>query len=245
MKDKYILPQQEKNKRYLLKILLLQFLGYLEAKFMYGKIPIKTHIITEKDDIVEVVYNYTKDIAEPGDLISIAESVVAITQGRAYLPEDIKPGILAKILCKFTDRNGSLTSPQAMQCAINEVGWFRILIASIIGGLGKLLGRKGWFFIIAGRKVALIDDIAGTMPPYHRYIVLGPKDPDAVCERIKEKTGVDAVIIDANDLQRADCIGASKGVDKKFVESLFIDNPSGNAEQQTPIVVIKNYKEFE
>jgi hypothetical protein len=163
-------------------------------------------------------------------------------KGRAYLPEQIKPALLAKILCKFTDRKGSLTSPYGMQCAINEVGWFRILVAAIIGGIGKLLGRKGWFFIIAGRQVALIDDFAGTMPPYHRHVVLGPKDPDKVCDMIKEKTGVDAVIIDANDLHKADCVGASKGVDKKYVEKLFLDNPSGNSEQQTPIVVIKNYK---
>ncbi|MEQ2129787.1 hypothetical protein QTP99_07270 [Caldanaerobacter subterraneus KAk] len=61
---------------------------------------------------------------------------------------------------------------------------------------------------------------------------------------IKEKTGVDAVIIDANDLHKADCVGASKGVDKKYVEKLFLDNPSGNSEQQTPIVVIKNYKSY-
>lgn len=211
----------------------------------YGKIPIRTHIITEHDDIADVVHNYTKDIAEQGDLISIAESVVAISQGRAYLPEDIQVGLLAKILCNFTGRNGSLTSPQAMQCAINEVGWFRILIASIIGAVGKLFHKRGLFFRIAGRKAALIDDVAGTMPPYHKYIVLGPKDPDIVCNLIKEKTGIDTVIIDANDLHRADCIGASTGVDKKYVESLFIDNPSGNAEQQTPIVVIKDYRSVE
>ncbi|MDI3312696.1 MAG: F420-0:Gamma-glutamyl ligase, partial [Thermoanaerobacterium sp.] len=56
-------------------------------------------------------------------------------------------------------------------------------------------------------------------------------------------TGIDTVIIDANDLHCADCIGASKGVSKPYVEKLFLDNPSGNSEQQTPIVVIKSYKE--
>ncbi|MDP9751576.1 MULTISPECIES: coenzyme F420-0:L-glutamate ligase [Thermoanaerobacter] len=50
---------------------------------------------------------------------------------------------------------------------------------------------------------------------FSTYVVLGPKDPDKVCDMIKEKTGVDAVIIDANDLHKADCVGASKGVDKK------------------------------
>ncbi|MGB9678904.1 MAG: coenzyme F420-0:L-glutamate ligase [Thermoanaerobacteraceae bacterium] len=208
---------------------------------MYERIPIKTHIITEKDDILDVVYKYTKDIADKGDLISIAESVVAITQGRAYLPENIKIGFWAKILCKFASKNGSLTSPYGMQCAINEVGILRILFASFIGGIGKIFGKKGLFFIIAGRKVALIDDVAGTMPPYHKHIVLGPANPDKVCNSIKERMGIDAVIIDANDLHKADCIGASEGVNKKYVERFFIDNPSGNDEQQTPIVIVKNY----
>ncbi|QSZ27203.1 coenzyme F420-0:L-glutamate ligase [Aceticella autotrophica] len=206
-----------------------------------GKIPIRTHIITDKDDICDVVIKYTKDIAEPGDLIAIAESVVAISQGRAYLPEDIKADLLARILCKYTSRNGSLTSPQAMQCAINEVGWFRILIASIASAFGKLIHKSGFFFKIAGRKVALIDDVAGTMPPYHKYIILGPANPDKVCQAIKEATGIDTVIMDANDLNCADCIGASESVSKSYVEKLFLDNPSGNSEQQTPIVVIKDY----
>lgn len=209
-----------------------------------GKIPIRTHILTKDDNIVDVVMKYTNNIAEKGDLIAIAESVVAITQGRAYLPEEVKVGFLARLLCRYTGRNGSLTSPQAMQCAINEVGWFIIFVASIISAIGKLFKIKGLFFKIAGRKVALIDDVAGTMPPYHRYIVLGPANPDKVCEDIKKATGVDTVIIDANDLHCADCIGASRGVSKSFVEKLFIDNPSGNSEQQTPIVVIKAYMEW-
>ncbi|AFK87342.1 MULTISPECIES: coenzyme F420-0:L-glutamate ligase [Thermoanaerobacterium] len=209
----------------------------------YGKIPIRTHVITKDDDIVDVISRYTKDIAEDGDLIAIAESVVAITQGRAYRPDEIKVGLLAKILCRFTGRNGSLTSPQAMQCAINEVGWLRIFVAALISAIGKIFKKRGLFFKIAGRKVALIDDVAGTMAPYHKYIVLGPAEPDLVCDMIKEKTGIDTVIIDANDLHCADCIGASKGVSKSYVERLFLDNPSGNSEQQTPIVVIKSYKE--
>lgn len=209
-----------------------------------GKIPIRTHIITQNDDIINVVFKYTKNIANNGDLIAIAESVVAITQGRIYLPKDVKVSYLARILCKYTGRSGSLTSPQAMQCAINEVGWFTILLASFISAVGKILKIKGLFFKIAGRKVALIDDVAGTMPPYHNYIVMGPKCPDKVCENIKKATGVDTVIIDANDLHRADCIGASSGVSKRFVEKLFLDNPSGNDDEQTPIVIIKNYKQF-
>ncbi|WP_035172535.1 coenzyme F420-0:L-glutamate ligase [Caldanaerobius polysaccharolyticus] len=208
---------------------------------MLNIIPIRTHIITEKDDIVEVVHKYTCNIAEKGDLIAVSESVVAITQGRAYLPENVKAGLLARFLCRFPKRHGSLTSPAAFQLAINDVGKVRILLGSLAGGIGRLLGVKGWFFVIAGKQVAMIDDVAGTMPPYHRHIVLGPKDADKVCQRIKDKTGIDAVIVDANDLGCVDVVGASPGVLRKEVEKLLKSNPSGNYEQQTPIVIIKNY----
>lgn len=209
---------------------------------MWSIIPIRTHIITEKDDIVEVVHKYTHNIAEKGDLIVISESVVAITQGRAYLPQSVKPGIMAKFLCRFPKRYGSLTSPAAFQLAIDDVGKMRILLGSLAGGIGRLLGTKGWFFKVAGKQVAMIDDVAGTMPPYHRHIILGPKDARKVCQLIKEKTGIDAVIVDANDLGCVDIVGASENINEKDLKKLLMNNPSGNYEQQTPIVIVKNYR---
>ncbi len=207
-----------------------------------AKIPLRTHLITEKDDIVEVVWRYTKDVAEPGDLITVAESVVAITQGRAFLPEQIKPGVLAQILSRYTGRGGSLTSPASMQLVINEVGWWRAALGGVAALLGKIVGRTGDFYRVAGSQAALVDDVAGTMPPYHRYIVLGPKDADKVARAIKAKTGVDAVIVDANDLHKVDVLGASGPVDVSRVQKIMADNPAGNSEEQTPIVVVKNFK---
>ena len=42
--------------------------------FQWAPIPIRTHLITENDDIVEVVAAYTLSVAKPGDIIVIAES---------------------------------------------------------------------------------------------------------------------------------------------------------------------------
>lgn len=209
------------------------------------RIPIRTHIITEKDDIVSVVKKYIENIAEPGDIVAIAESVVAITQGRAYLPKDVKVGMLARFLCRFPQRHGSLTSPQSMQLAINESGCMRILLAAGIGAIGKLFKKRGWFFKVAGKQVALIDDVAGTMPPYHRHIVLGPKDPNKVCDAIKKATGIDAIIVDANDIGCADIVGFSSGIGMSIQElvNIFRENPAGNSDQQTPIVLLKNAKQ--
>ncbi len=78
-----------------------------------GRIPVRTHIVTEQDNIVDVVKKYTGQIAEQGDIIAVAESVVAITQGRAILPEKVKPGFLARFLCRFPGKDGSLATPPA------------------------------------------------------------------------------------------------------------------------------------
>ncbi|MGI6129902.1 MAG: coenzyme F420-0:L-glutamate ligase [bacterium] len=210
---------------------------------MAVKIPLRTHLITDKDDIVEVVTQYAARIAMPGDLIAVAETVVAISQGRFVRQEDVKSGCLAHFLCRFPGRHGSLTSPATMQLAINEVGYGRILLAAAAGATGRLLKKNGFFYRVAGLSVALIDDVAGTMPPYHKFIVLGPKNPHQVAQSIADRLGVDAVIIDANDLGFADVVGASQGVPQRSVCRMFADNPAGNYEQQTPLTVIKDYRQ--
>lgn len=207
----------------------------------FGKIPIRTHVIMTGEDIVEIVRRYTKEIAEPGDLIAVAESVVAICQRRAFLPEEIQPSWLAKFLCRFPAPKGSLSSPYSMQLAIQEVGAWRIMLGAVAAGLGRIFRRTGDFYRVTGPQVAWIDDVAGTMPPYDRHIVMGPKDPDKVAAQIKDATGVDAVIVDANDLKRADILGASAGVNRRYVSKLLEDNPFGNYDQQTPIVVVKDF----
>lgn len=202
-------------------------------------VPIRTHIITEKDDIVEVVLKYTSPVAESGDIIVIAESPVAIAQGRAVLSSSMKSGLLARFLSKFPNKAGSLGTPEAMQLAINEVGTFRIILGALAAALGKMVGRKGDFYRVAGRDLAKIDDIAGTLPPYDRYIVPGPKNPKEITDKIFKKTGITTVIADINDIKCVDILAISGKVkEKEFIEILK-NNPLGNDDQQTPIVVLK------
>ncbi|MGB9662178.1 MAG: coenzyme F420-0:L-glutamate ligase [Moorellaceae bacterium] len=204
-----------------------------------GKIPIRTHIITESDDIVEVARHYTYGIADRGDVIALAESVVAITQGRAILPETVRPGWMARFLCRFPGKGGSLATPAAMQLAIREVGRIRILAGCAAAAVGRLLRKKGFFYIVAGRQLALIDDVAGTMYPYERHIILGPRDPFKVVKAIKRATGAEAVIADVNDLGCVDIIGITNKEYLAAVREALKDNPFGNEDEQTPIVVLK------
>ncbi|HHY47504.1 MAG TPA: F420-0:Gamma-glutamyl ligase [Firmicutes bacterium] len=203
------------------------------------KIPIRTHVISENDDIVEVVGHYVRDIVRPGDLICVAESVVAITQGRAVLPKDVRPSILANFLCKFPGKDGSLATPPAMQLAIQEVGAPRVVLGSVAAGLGRLIGRKGDFYRIAGRSLALIDDIAGTMPPFDKHVILGPAHPEQVASKIRDVTQTHALIADVNDKGCVDVLACTAPVPAEVIELVLSDNPFGNDDQQTPIVIVR------
>ena len=205
----------------------------------YARIPVRTHLISAKDDIVEVVARYTREVLEPGDIVVICESPVAVSQGRAIRSASVRPGFLSRVLCRFPKKHGSLATPQAMQLAIREAGLARVLLGAAAALVGKLLRRPGYFFVVAGHGLATIDDVAGTIPPYDECVVLGPKDPQKVAKSIGEAIGTHVVIADVNDLRRVDVLGMTEGITVDEVKKALEDNPSGNDDEQTPIVILR------
>ncbi len=121
----------------------------------------------------------------------------------------------------------------------------RILAAIVAAGIGQVLGREGWFYVVAGPQVAQIDDTPGALPPYDYCATLGPKDPYLLSNRIAKGLGegVGAAIVDANDLGIAWAVGYSDGVDAKALETAMADNPAGNQDQMTPIVLVRRAAE--
>ncbi len=204
---------------------------------------IRTHVITEGENIAAVVAKYCANDASPGDVITVSESVVAISQGRAIPEEKIMIGPLARLLWPFVTRvpyGVGLRSPATMQCAINECGRSRILLAAVVSALTKPFGKRGYFYLVAGPQAALID-AAHTSPvePYESCVILGPRNPDKVAASIKRRTGVDAAVVDINDIGGSWVIGRTGGVKKGLVEAIMRDNPMGQGRQLTPICVIK------
>ncbi len=205
-------------------------------------IPIRTHLVKEDENIADVVRRYVQGIASSGDVIAVAESVVSIAQGRAVLPGSVRPGPLARALCKLPGKDGSLATPPAMQLAIDEAGAGKVLLGTVAAGLGRVVGRRGDFFRVAGRSLAQIDDIAGTMPPYDKHVILGPANPDEVARDIRAATGVDAVVVDVNDIGCVDVLGSSLQGKLDWVIRALAHNPFGNDDQQTPIAVLKPHR---
>ena len=204
-------------------------------------VPVKTRILTDKDDIVDVIEEYAKDIVGPDDIVCSAESVVAITQHRYTRPEELTPTWQCRLMRRFVPGEGSMASLYGMQAAMNLEGEWKMLFWFIIGFLAKLVGKNGVWYAKC-RQASLTDDVTGTMPPFDKCIVYGPDKPDEVAEAIKKRMGCyGACVADVNDLKRSAVLGHSRGLNSKETARILINNPFGNASQKTPIVVIKNY----
>ena len=209
-------------------------------------IPVPTRILTEKDDIVDQVEKYTKGKIGKDDVVSVAESVVAITQGRVLRPDEMTISPLAQFCCRFIPDYGSLASPHGMQALMDVEGEWRVTFALFAGFAGKLIGQPGLFYKWGGEQAALIDDVTGTMPPFDKCVVYGPANPGDVVKRLKERLGCfGALIADVNDLKRSRVVGATEGMDGQLAANLLIDNPFGNASQKRPICIIKNFRQYQ
>ncbi|MBQ8502860.1 MAG: coenzyme F420-0:L-glutamate ligase [Clostridia bacterium] len=209
----------------------------------YRRLCLKTHVITEKDDIVDVTMKYAKPHIEKGDILFITEKIVGCTQGRAIPLSEIHPRKLAVILSKFvlkTPYGIGLAMPETMEMALRECGTMRILFAAAVSAVGKLLGKRGWFYKIAGEKARSIDGPCDcTLPPYNECVSLAPLNPDEVAKKVSDAIGCEVIITDINDLG-GNILGTSEsGADTELYVQILKDNPLGQSSQQTPMGIIR------
>ncbi|MEB3341640.1 F420-0:Gamma-glutamyl ligase [Okeania sp.] len=201
--------------------------------------PIPTHLLTQLDDPIEIIKNYVLPHSQPGDIVTIGETPLALIQGRFRHPTDVNPGWVAKRICYFFLPTSSLATACGMQTLVDVVGPIRVLMAFIGGSIAKILGKPGMFYQLAGEQARLIDDVTGTLPPYDQFIVLGPENPQQVVEEIRKATGLGAAIVDVNDLKAVKILAATSDVSHPLLEEALRSNPAGNADEQTPIVLIR------
>ena len=205
---------------------------------------IKTHFITVADNLDDIISKYVLSIAQKNDLVILCEKIVSIIQNRVVYKRDVRPGFWAKFLSKFaikTPHGFSVGNPYKMQVAINLAGLLRILLASFLGGVAKLFRIRGVFYKVAGHQISQIDGFYGdAFPQYAEIGILGSKDSDKLCQELKDKFGFSFVVADVNDLGR-NIIGKSndlKDREKEILEALK-DNPAGQSNQQTPIIILR------
>lgn len=212
------------------------------------RIPVRTSLILRGDSLDEAV---AQGLARSGitpdthDFLVVSEKAVGASQGRYFLIDEgeVRPGRLAVFLSKRVTRTPAgigLGIPETMQCAIMECGVPRILLAAAMGALGKLLGRSGDFYRVAGHRARSIDGpTSGTIPPFNRAVSLAPKNPGAVARRLAERFGCGAAVVDINDLG-GNILGVwPRSADTKLLLVILSDNPLGQGTQQTPVGVLR------
>ena len=157
--------------------------------------------------------------------------------------ENIKPRKLAVTLSRYVTKTPAgigLGIPETMEMALQECGTLRILFAAFCSVIGKILGKKGWFYNVAGPKARGIDGpTEGTIPPYDHYVVLTPADPMGTAKRLAQALGYPVAIVDINDLG-ANILGFSeKRPTLDWLARALGDNPLGQGEESTPMGILR------
>jgi hypothetical protein len=69
--------------------------------------------------------------------------------------------------------------------------------------------------------------------------VLGPEQPRAFCDRAAAQLGVAVAVVDVNDLGRVKLLATSRDCDQALLQRALRPNPAGNANERTPLVLVR------
>ena len=208
----------------------------------YKALAIKTDLLGCFDKPVDTVVNYCKGVSKKNDILTIGESPLAIMQKRYISPQNLKYSFYSKILCYFFHPTSSLATACGMQLLINKIGVTKITVSLFIGFLFKLIGINGIFYRLTAPESSLIDDISGTVTPYDKSIVMGPVNAKLFCEEVSRLLNIDVAVVDVNDLGGVKILASSNLSVNKILKTALRVNPAGNADEKTPIVLIRNNK---
>ena len=217
----------------------------------YARHAIQTHFVQVGESYIDLVEQYVKPVWQPGDLLSSSEKIIGLCQKRVVYAEDVKPGLLANILCRFVAQTAAGPGagvPYKMQFAINQCGAPKILWAAFRAAIDKLRGVHGTFYKIAGDEVYGLDGFFGhDIEEYAEMGIRIPADPDGVCNKVFQETGVVSMIVDANALAQ-EILGkcdALRDWPDETLSRLIGDNPAGQVRQLTPFILIREVPQEE
>src|SRR5437870_12588434 len=206
----------------------------------FERIPIRTPVLMPRNDIAMAIREHAGPHLRSVDTVVLSESAVAIMQGRARDWRTIHPTRLARILSERVTKTTwgtGLRRPYAMQYAIELTGAPRILVAGVAHLVGRLLGRKGWFYLVAGLNARMMDaEHTMGIAEFYECCIPAPADPPGTARALKAAIDFDVAICDINDINPAWCVASTLPRDRvRLLERSFDDNPLGQTDQQTPI----------
>jgi hypothetical protein len=209
----------------------------------FERFGVRTRMVEFGDDIESLAREYVPGLARPGDWVALSEKVVSVGQNNARHISTVKIGWLARLIVKGVKKypnDIAWEHPAKMQVAVDMAGTPRMLMALVFGGLTRLVGIHGVFWRIAGR-VAEIDGFnPRAMYPYTEYAILPPIDPEGIVQKVEDALGLPATIIDGNNIDvKIISMSRSMPVDAAQARKILLDNPMGQDDELTPIILVR------
>ena len=214
----------------------------------YLRLPVKTRLIKVGDNLIELLEEYVRPHIQTGDVLFVSEKIVCICQNRIIHRDAVKTSWLARFLSGKV-RNyagtpqfrglGHGTAP-AMQLLIEEAGYPRVLFAAFISAITRPLGLSGAFYYIVGKLAKSIDcPMSWTIEEFKDYAKRAPLKPNEMAREIRNRFGIETVIVDAN-YRGAFSLGKStSAISEKFIRELLRDNPAGQDSEMTPFFLVR------
>lgn len=203
---------------------------------------IYTGLLTEASDLSSIVDKAHQK--HPTGLVTIASSVMTMCEGTLMWIGTFRPSRLARLLGPYTGHgNGPFVhwysypreAAWKVQAYIELAGTFRVLLGAAATVVGKLVHRKGWFYAVVGPVAKAVD--SDKVMPYDACLVPGPLNVETSIA-VLARTGARISVVDVNDVFGAEVVASTRGVDEDWLRRSLEDNPAGNDDSMTPIVVV-------
>ena len=210
---------------------------------IYPRRAIRTRLIGFGENLAAVLREYVAPELRPGEWIAISEKVVSVAQNNVRHISTVRAGWLARLIVKGVKKyphDIGFSRPEKMQVAVEIAGYPRMILALILGALGKLAGIRGIFWVVAGNRVSEIDGFnPDAMSPYDEYAVLPPRDPAKVCAEIEREFSLPATVIDGNNINvKIIAVSPSLPVSAALARQILLDNPMGQEDEMTPFILV-------
>jgi F420-0:gamma-glutamyl ligase len=206
----------------------------------YDRTVVCTPWLTVGVDLAELLRNTVVERLQPGDVVAVTEKVVVVTTGRGIPASMVRPGRLATFAARHIRPIGDsrgLSIPEKMQLVIDMVGPWRVILAGAVAAATRPLGIRGPFFLVAGYIARSMD---GMRPPYGDVLLppLPPRTARSIAGQLATEIGHPVAIVDINDRGGSVRAVAGSAMSKRRLAAVLADNPLGQRDQGTPIVVV-------
>jgi hypothetical protein len=214
----------------------------------FERILIRTHKIMIGEHLEGVVERYAGELLHRSSVICLSQKVVSICLYNVRHISSVRESGLARLIVRFVTKHPNMIGwehPRKMQLAIEAAGYRRAVAAVVVGGLTRLLlRRRGDFWRVLGNHASEIDGFNPRgVRPFDEWAMLPHPQPGAICDELAKRFGCAVVILDANNID-VQVIAASRnlgavGLDDVWVRELTLDNPMGQDDELTPMIILR------